>query len=392
MRIRSALVALAVSLFVLGTAALPAAAADPSVTLGATPSIVPVGGTVALAGHITPWRQGETVRLVTSGGRVLAETTTKAQGKFSFSMEPRETVTVHAVWRHGSQKVATSAPVRIGVRAVVTTALESVRLFGGALIRGQVRPWHEGAVVQLQLLRGSTPVWNSTARLGPTGKFQRKVGPITKPGNYRARATFADATHLAGTALSAVQTTPLPYLARGSTGPFVYLLERRLVQLHYYLTGIDQTYDERTADAVVAFRKVQRMDRVYSVNADVWRALADPRTVAVHGSKTGYHIEVDQTLQVMFLVNDGQVSSILHVSTGRPTKPTPDGDWHIYEKEHQVIDGMIYPSWYCWRAAIHGYNPVPTYPHSHGCIRVPPWAAQWAYDHAPMNAEVLIYH
>jgi lipoprotein-anchoring transpeptidase ErfK/SrfK len=56
------------------------------------------------------------------------------------------------------------------------------------------------------------------------------------------------------------------------------------------------------------------------------------------------------------------------------------------------MDGMMYPSWYFWRAAIHGYNPVPTYPYSHGCVRVPPWTAQWMYDHAPMKAEVLIYH
>jgi len=392
MRIRSVVAALAVSLFVVGMAALPAAAADPSVTLGATPSVVPVGGTVALGGHIAPWRQGETIRIVTSGGKVLAETTTKAQGKFGVSLQPRKNVTVHAVWRHGSEKVATSAPVRIGVRSVVETTLSSVRLFGGALIRGHVRPWHEGALVQLELLRGRTVVWSSTARLGPTGAFQRKVGPITQPGTYRARGTFADAAHLAGIGLSATRETPLPAMSRGASGPFVYLLERRLVQLGYHLTGIDQTFDERTADAVLAFRKVQRMDRIFSVNADVWRALASPKTLTVHGSKKGYHIEINQTLQVMFLVDDGAISGIIPVSTGKPSTPTPDGDWHIYEKEHRVIDGMIYPSWYCWRAAIHGYVPVPTYPASHGCIRVPPWTAQWAYDAAPMDAEVLIYH
>jgi L,D-transpeptidase catalytic domain len=384
--------ALVVALFVVGMAALPAAAGDPAVSLRAEHATIAYGGTFRLSGQITPWHTGESIRIVRVGGGVVASATTHSHGKFSTTLPARANTAVVAKWVQGATTVATSRPVRLSVRTVVLPDLSSVRLFGGALVRGEVRPWHRGASVRIELLQGNSVVWESTAKVRDQGRFQRTVGPVMQPGSYRVRATFADADHVAGIGLSRWVSTPLPFLHQGSRGSFVLALERRLVQLHYYLTGVDGVYDFRTADAVLAFRKVQRMDRVFTVDAAVWRALANPKTVVVHGKTTGYHIEVDQTLQVLFLVHDGQVSSIIHVSTGRPSRPTPDGDWHIYEKEHRVIDGMIYPSWYCWRAAIHGYNPVPTYPYSHGCVRVPPWTAQWMYDHAPMKAEVLIYH
>ena len=56
--------------------------------------------------------------------------------------------------------------------------------------------------------------------------------------------------------MSQAGTTPLPPLRPGSRSESVFLLERRLVALHYRLAHIDKRYDFRTADAVMAFRKV----------------------------------------------------------------------------------------------------------------------------------------
>ena len=43
------------------------------------------------------------------------------------------------------------------------------------------------------------------------------------------------------------------------------------------------------------------------------------------------------------------------------------------------------------RFAIHGFPSVPPYPASHGCVRVPIWAADWLYQRSPVGEAVLVY-
>jgi hypothetical protein len=173
----------------------------------------------------------------------------------------------------------------------------------------------------------------------------------------------------------------------------VKLLERRLAQLHYRLVGIDQAFDFRTADAVMAFRKVQRMARTTAVDSGVWRALADPVRLHPRARTDGFHIEVNQSRQVLFTVVDGEVSAIIHVSTGKPSTPTRDGSFFVTRKiagysEHR----LYYPSYFDGNRAIHGWPEVPSYAASHGCVRVPYWHAKWIYGLADIGTRVLVYH
>jgi N-acetylmuramoyl-L-alanine amidase len=215
-----------------------------------------------------------------------------------------------------------------------------------------------------------------------------------EPGTYRARATFGDAAHLPGHAGTDAERTPLPALGQGDHGVFVRLLEQRLVELHYRLIGTkDGAYDFRTADAVLAFRKVQGMNRVFTVSATVWRALADPRVPKPHSDGGDRHFEVDQTHQVLLFVDDGELSAILHVSTGKPSTPTRDGSFHVTSKIAGFSPkGLYYPSFFDGNRALHGWTEVPTYPASHGCVRIPYWNAKWVYRHAPIGTRVIVYH
>ena len=145
---------------------------------------------------------------------------------------------------------------------------------------------------------------------------------VPQAGSYRARAVLDAPDLLPGRAATAPSVTPLPDLASGAHGIYVSLLERRLVQLHYHLVGVDDVFDYRTADAVMAFRKVQGMSRIQTVDAATWRALGAPRTFVPRDRSDGFHIEVDQTRQVLVTVRDGQAENIIHVSTGKPSTPT----------------------------------------------------------------------
>jgi hypothetical protein len=369
-------------------ATVPAAlAAAGAVSLSASATSITYGGSVLLTGQISLATAGETVDIVDATGAFLATTTTSASGGFSISVSPEGNVTLHAVWQNDA-----STDVSIDVRALLTVHLGPVRLFDRTTVRGTVAPAVGGATVEVTLTRDGKPVADRIPAMGTAGGF-RATFPVAKPGTYRVRAAFADPDHARGTALDGPQSTPLPSLRIGSSGIFVLLLERRLVQLHYRLVDVNRVYDFRTGDAVVAFRKVQRMLRVDTVDAAVWRVLADPIAPRPRSTTKGFHIEVDQTRQVLYTVRDGSITNIMHVSTGKPSTPTPDGSFSVTRKLAGYSGHLLYyPSYFDGNRAIHGWPDVPTYAASHGCVRVPYWNAQWIYGLAAIGTRVLVYH
>jgi L,D-transpeptidase catalytic domain len=362
-------------------------AAVGAVTLSASATTIDFGESVRLTGEISPPAGGQAVDIVAVTGTLLTTTTTGAAGGFSASLSPRANVTVHAVW--GNE---VSADVSVGVRAVVTVHLGPVRLFDGAAVRGTVAPAVAGATVAITLTRDGKPVADDSAVIGAAGGF-RTTFTIEAPGTYRVRAASTDPDHLRGTAIDGPASTPLPSLRIGSSGIFALLLEQRLVDLQYRLVDIDRRYDFRTADAVLAFRKVQRMLRVSTVDAGIWRALAHPLRPRPRSGTSGFHIEVDQSRQVLYTVRDGSVTNIMHVSTGKASTPTRDGSFSVTSKLAGFSDHQLYyPSFFDGSRAIHGWPDVPTYPASHGCVRVPYWNAKWIYGLAPIGTPVIVYH
>ena len=41
--------------------------------------------------------------------------------------------------------------------------------------------------------------------------------------------------------------------------------------------------------------------------------------------------------------------------------------------------------------AIHGFPSVPSYPASHGCVRIPIWIADWLYQQSTVGEPVYVY-
>ena len=380
----SALVAVALSL---GLSPETASAQTPPVTLDASAKAITIGGDVKLTVQIDPPQGGETVSIRDAGGTEIASGQTGSRGRFAATFSPKENVTLHAEW--GAE---VSADVPIGVRARVRVRLGAVRLFDTVVARGGVAPIVPGARVDVVLTHAGKVLFEHHPRMGTAGGFRTRFD-VPLPGTYRVRARYDDAEHLAGSDTGGPRTTPLPTLRRGSRGRSVKLLEQRLVALHYRLVGVNESFDFRTADAVMAFRKVQRMPRTQTVDAAVWRALASPVRLHPHARTDGFHIEVDQTRQVLFTVVDGRVRAIIHVSTGKPSTPTRDGSFRVSRKlagysEH----GLYYPSYFDGNRAIHGWPDVPSYAASHGCVRVPYWHAKWIFGLADIGTRVLVYH
>src|ERR1044071_3801922 len=131
------------------------------------------------------------------------------------------------------------------------------------------------------------------------------------------------------------------------------------------------------------------------------RASASPQA-----RETGYeHVEVDVDRQVLMIVSEDGGVRVLPVSTGND-KPfradgqtsiayTPRGRFVVYDKSYGWEDGVLgsvyYANYITGGVAIHGYETVPTTPASHGCIRIPMYAAREVSKLLPLGTIVLVY-
>ena len=383
-RAAACLTAAALGLAAVGMTAATAHAA-PRVTLRASRTGVTFGQEVTLSGRVRPAGEGERVKLIDRSGRIWARVRTDADGRYSASVRPRRRTAFRARWNGRS-----SEWLVVRVRPVVRARLRNVKLFAKARVRGAVRPAHDGSKVTVRLLRNGDVI--RSRRVTLRGRRYSTRWRIRRPGSYRAKATFNDDDHLRASDRSDRRRTDLPRLVKGSRGAYVRLLERRLVRLGYFLRRVNRHYDFRTADAVRAFHKVQRKRRRSTVSSSTWRRLADPRRPRPRARRPRYHIEIDQTKQVLYVVRRGRVRRILHTSTGRGGI-TRDGVWHVFRKIAGYSPGRLYyPSYFDGLRAIHGWPVVPTSAASHGCARVPMWAAKWIFRRAPIGTEVRIYH
>jgi hypothetical protein len=207
-------------------------------------------------------------------------------------------------------------------------------------------------------------------------------------------AVAAPAHTTAPSAAAAAYVPPSKPLYFGETGAAVKSVQRRLAQLHYFPGPIDGSYGQDTIEAAWAFREVQGLPMneatgAEPINRAFERALihpGQPYVLIKHGPAT--RVEVNLKRQVLVLYKDNKVALIAHVSSGGDyyfCNPggggcgyaiTPDGDFSALSFQSgwvKVPLGTMYnPVWinYAAGVAIHGDEPVPWYPVSHGCIRV----------------------
>lgn len=183
----------------------------------------------------------------------------------------------------------------------------------------------------------------------------------------------------------------------GSRGPQVLFIEQRLTELTYRPGPIDGVFDERTRQAVIAFQKWEVLSRQGTVGPETWARLLTAGVPGPRLNGSGVWIEVNLAKQVFLYVQNGAVTRTLPTSTGTSFtyRSTP------YTVERKAIpDGPRYRALYLNPGsvlAIHGYPYVPTYPASHGCVRLTKWDMDdlRAYDAGspliPDGTKVYIY-
>jgi lipoprotein-anchoring transpeptidase ErfK/SrfK len=187
-----------------------------------------------------------------------------------------------------------------------------------------------------------------------------------------------------------------PNLSVGMTDPAVSLLAKQLAALHYAIPSSSPTFSYDFQESVWAFQKVQGLERTGAVDAAFWSKLADPRIPRARYSEPANHIEVDKSRQVLYLVRDGRITLISAASTaGIAGFSTPEGRFAIYEKrtgwDHSPLGVLWNPMYFTGGYAIHGGDPVPPYPASHGCVRVPDFVIAKLFYSEPYGETVYVY-
>jgi len=189
----------------------------------------------------------------------------------------------------------------------------------------------------------------------------------------------------------ATYVPPSKALYFGEKGAAVRSVQRRLAELHYYPGPIDGQYGQDLQVAAWAFREVQGLrlndtSSLQPITRAFERALVHPKNPYALVRKGGPNrIEINQTIQVLVLYHDNKPYLILHISSGGRYyycnqgscgyAVTPDGNYaalSFLAGPIQVPLGwMTNPVFFIGRAyAIHGGDPVPWYPTSHGCVRI----------------------
>jgi hypothetical protein len=368
--------------------ATPAARAQdtPGLSLDAGRRIMDLGQSVILRGQIDPPSEGETISIVDETGRERATATTDADGKYRVKVSPRRTTQYQARWVALVSEFET-----VKVRPRVKVSLRAVRLFGKARILGTVAPVQESGRVSVTLRREGKVAWTRKVELRKGRRFSTSF-EVGRLGRFSASASFTDAAGVRGGDWSEAKSTPLPYLTIGASGVYVRLLEQRLCELKYKLLGCDRRFSYDTADALRAFNKIEGRSRLGTVDAATWAAMSRANVAKPRYKTKGFHIEVDQTKQVVLMVNNGKVTHVLHTSTGAGSA-TRDGTFTVYRKlAGYSPNRLYYPSYFDGLRAFHGWPEVPTYNASHGCARVPMWSATWVYSKADVGTKVHVYH
>jgi hypothetical protein len=181
--------------------------------------------------------------------------------------------------------------------------------------------------------------------------------------------------------------------------------EQRLAELGYWTGKVDGRWDGTSRQALIAFQKVEGRKRTGSLQGgDYDRLMVSSRPAALAAGAA--HIEVDLVRQVLFIVEaDGTVKTILPISSGSGRQFVSQGwarsalthpGWYTVDKKtpgwnKSPLGLLYYPVYFMWGTAIHGSPSVPAWPDSHGCVRIPMFAARRIYESTAIGTLVIVH-
>ena len=302
----------------------------------------------------------------------------------------------------GSAPAPVSSPVRASLRLLLPDAFfvarHAVTVPRRSIhVSGVLTPYVAGQLVTVKAWLGRRLVKSAALRVRPSasGRSGRFSQRLASPGVGELRievvhpATPQMSSFRAGRRLAVLDER----VGFGSTGRFVSLIQQRLAALHFFIaqTGV---YDQGTGLAIDAYHRL--LHRGTSENLDgltISYLLDGFGAFRVRFPGHGRHAEGNLSLQLMALADGPRVSYIFPISSGKASTPTILGDYRVYSRVPGYLpDGMYFSDFFIRGYAIHGYDPAPDYPASHGCMRLPIADAIPAFNWLALGDWVDVYY
>jgi len=277
--------------------------------------------------------------------------------------------------------VATKTPQPQGASTATVRIVRIGHLHGGKAqilstvpVIGSVAPFapHQKVDVTFylnghKLLRRTVKV---SADKGGAGAFRASI-VVREDGKYAVAAHLAatDSTRGDSTVRKSWRVS-FPSLHPGDCGPVVKGFKKAMAKMGY-VSGDGHCFNGRTGREVLAYRKVNGMDRSERAGKGLIQDVFGGRGgYHVRYPKAGEHAEVPLSKQVLVLSKGDKPFAIYPVSTGKPSTPTITGHYTFYRREPGYnAEGMYYSFYWHNGYAVHGYAEVPNYAASHGCVR-----------------------
>jgi len=291
----------------------------------------------------------------------------------------------------------TRAELRRGFRTYVpaSTRVHSVTVARGTATVDLSEPFATGSNAESMLARLSELVRTLTGVQG-TKQVQLLVNGAPTAGMFPGVSTSGPIT------LRFLQTpnvpVPKPPQERlPAPDPAVKATQSRLIELGYLVTGDDDgRFGPGTSNAILAFQKWERLDRTGLLDSRTKSRLdtaTRPSPLSRGGSGKRAEILLDR--QVTLLINNDRVVRTIAVSSGKPSTPTPPGNYRVYAKIPRwwsvpFREWLPYALPFVGGIAFHQYLDVPAFPASHGCVRQSPTVAPWTYAFAYVGMPVKV--
>lgn len=226
----------------------------------------------------------------------------------------------------------------------------------------------------------------------PSASSTHPVAPASEPASQPTSKPAPKPTHVG--------------FQSGDKGAQVLALQKRLTSLGFWISGSDGSYGQTTEQAVMAFQKAAGLERDGVAGPMTLRAIAQGVSVTPRSS-SGHVLEIDKAKQLLLIVDNGKVSSIINTSTGSnqayvsggvtSIATTPSGTFSIFRQVNADDPGPLgdlwRPKYFNGGIAIHGAGSIPGYPASHGCARMSNAAIDWIWSsgQAPIGTQVVVY-
>jgi peptidoglycan hydrolase-like protein with peptidoglycan-binding domain len=266
------------------------------------------------------------------------------------------------------------------------------------VVRGVVSPYVAGQQAQVSFYRDGRKVLVKTASIRAVGNGAGQFHMSFASSDGGLVEARADHSATAAQGSFGARSPRVRYVSDaigpGASGQSVRLLQSELAGLHVAvpLSGV---FEEGTARALVAYRKMTNLARVGLAGRRVFAKLARGQgAFHVRYRGDGRHVEANLAKQVLAEIEaGGRVHAIYPISSGKPSTPTVLGRFRVYLKTPGTnSEGMVDANYFIRGYAIHGYAEVPTYAASHGCLRVPIPDAPAIYGWVRTGTPVDVYY